>query len=172
MSYLLRDAIRNCVASNLDKSSNKIIRIDVKSRWPIAQALEDLFLKDNKITFGLLDVTRKDEFNKLSCITESHFLTKLRNKPVQERNSLILIGAATALGQAGFISVSPLVTQQKICVVWKQHTLAFIDSNYQEREKLIRSTLVSNLIDLVSDGKLTGQSVDEYFQSIFSDSSK
>jgi hypothetical protein len=172
MSYLLRDAIRNCVASNLDKSSNKIIRIDVKSRWPIAQALEDLFLKDNKITFGLLDVTRKDEFNKLSCITESHLLTKLRNKPVQERNSLILIGSATALGQAGFISVSPLVTQQKICVVWKQHTLAFIDSNYQEREKLIRSTLVSNLIDLVSDGKLTGQSVDEYFQSIFSDSSK
>jgi hypothetical protein len=52
--------------------------------------------------------------------------------------------------------------------VWKEHTLAFVDNNYQEREKLIRSTLVSNLIDLVSEGKLTGQSVDEYFQSIFS----
>ena len=149
MSYFLRDAIKNCVTSNLDQSSNKIIRIDVKSRWPITQALEDLFLENNKITFGLLDIGRKDEFHNLSCITESHLLTKLRNKPMQERNSLILIGSATALGQAGFKQVSPLITQQKICVVWKKQTLAFVDSNYQEREKLIRSTLVSNLIDLV-----------------------
>lgn len=172
MSYFLRDAIKNCVATSLDKSSNKIIRIDVKSRWPIAQALDDLFLENNKITFGLLDIGRKDEFKNLTCITESHLLTKLRNKQMQERNSLILIGSATALGQAGFKSVSQLITQQKICVVWKKQTLAFVESNYQEREKLIRSTLVSNLIDLVSEGKLTGQSVDEYFQSIFSDSSK
>ena len=67
----------------------------------------------------MLDIGRKDEFKNLTCITESHLLTKLRNKQMQERNSLIFIGSATALGQAGFKSVSQLITQQKICVVWK-----------------------------------------------------
>lgn len=170
--FTLKNAIKDTLTEEINKSSNKILRIDIKSRWPIEDAIKLLNFK-YEIVVGLLNNNRQKEFEKINYTNDYNYLTKLRNTPFKNRsNILILIGSANGIGQAGFKQVGSIIQQSDVCKTWLKNCLKYVESNYLGRELDIRKNLVKCLIELVSESKLTGQSVDEYFSTIFSEKYK
>ena len=175
MSYELKSAIVDAVNEAIDLSSDKIVRIDIKSNWPIADALTHVKETFPNCVIGLLDASRGQDLHDLGINYNDnpHELTQLRNL---SRNSLtdplVLIGSASGKSQAGLKHLRSVVTQVQIIKKWNSNIKLVLESNFQEKELQIRKNICETLLRFVNERKLTGSSVNTYFSNIFSETQK
>ena len=175
MSYDLKSAIVDAITEAIDLSSDKIVRIDIKSNWPIADALIHVKESFPNCVIGLLDSSRGQDLHALGINYNDnpHELTQLRNL---SRNSLtdplVLIGSASGKSQAGLKHLRTVVTQVQIIKKWNSNIKLVLESKFQEKELQIRKNICETLLRFVNERKLTGSSVNIYFSNIFSENQK
>lgn len=144
MSYDLKSAIVDAVNEAIDLSSDKIVRIDIKSNWPIADALTHVKETFPNCVIGLLDASRGQDLHDLGINYNDnpHELTQLRNL---SRNSLtdplVLIGSASGKSQAGLKHLRTVVTQVQIIKKWNSNIKLVLESKFQEKELQIRKNI-------------------------------
>ena len=61
MSNTLQDALLRAIRNSLDKSPDKFVRVALSPDYPLEEALNQLFLKDNHILVGLLSPYRNSK---------------------------------------------------------------------------------------------------------------
>jgi hypothetical protein len=170
MNFDLKSAIVDTINEAIDLSADKIVRVDIKSNWPVAAALTEVIKTFPNCIVGLLDLSRARDLNDsgVKYNDNPHELTQLRNL---SRNSstdpLVLVGSASGKSQAGLKQLRTVVTQQHVTKKWNSNIKIVLENRFQEKELQIRKNICETLLKFVNEKKLTGSSVDSYFSNIF-----
>lgn len=170
MTFDLKSAIVDTLNEAINLSADKIVRVDIKSNWPVAAALTEVIKTFPNCIVGLLDLARARDLKDSGVIynDDPHELTQLRNL---SRNSstdpLVLVGSASGKSQAGLKQLRTVVTQLHVTKKWNSNIKTVLENRFQEKELQIRKNICETLLQFVNEKKLTGTSVDSYFSNIF-----
>lgn len=175
MNFDLKSAIVDAVNEAIDLSADKIVRIDIRSNWPVAAALTEIIKSFPNSIIGLLDSSRTEDFKNfgIKYNDNPNELTKIRNLTRNSSsNPLVLVGSASGKSQAGLRQLHAVVNQIQVTKKWNTNINVVLENNFQEKELQIRKNICETLIKFVNEKKLTGSAVDLYLSNIFSESQK
>ena len=98
MNYDLKSAIVDAINDAIDLSGDKLVRVDIRSNWPLAAAISQVKKRFPNCIVGLLDLSRASELIDLGVkyTDNPHELTQIRNLPrTHSTDPLILLGSAS-----------------------------------------------------------------------------
>jgi len=97
MSKSLEIAVFEAIRKGLDRSPDKFIRIALSSDYPLENALNELFLLNDRVLVGLLSPYKNADLFKDSHFpieTNAAVLTELRNSRALNSKPIVLLGLA------------------------------------------------------------------------------
>ncbi len=156
MSKSLETAVFEAIRKGLDRSPDKFIRIALSSDYPLENALNELFLLNDRVLVGLLSPYKNADLFKDSHFpieTNAAVLTELRNSRTLNSKPIVLLGLAIGAEESGLRDLSIVVTEDGVAREWKNVTRSLLSQLGQNQDSKIRIELADQVISKISKGE-------------------
>jgi hypothetical protein len=166
MKNTLELGLIKTLEKGINRSSDKFIRIELSSAYPLEIALVEIQNRIPNLLIGLLEPFKPSFFSnsKLNLESDPSKLTMVRNDRSENANPVILIGVAFGPQESGLRDLGTVITEHDVIQEWK----ASINSKFldfeQNKEVEIRKTLSSLILNKIENGEANPNSANQLIE--------
>ena len=162
----LINAISQVIESNLQKSPDHLIRVDIKKSFPLSLALKDLIPRFPNLIIGILKTINPDTYSECDLIVEKNasVLTRYRNDFGPSGRTVILVGPAVGPEESGLRDLAVVISDRDICDRWQEIYRRDLSAISTSHETQIRLKISDWFFDKMRKGELNPPTCSELLE--------
>lgn len=160
----LASAIASSLSTQMDRTSDRILRVEASRDWPIATAMHKYAEAHDEVRFLIRRPFTAAPFSPLKVTDSAAIATRWRNER-RRTYDIVIIGATGGSLDAGLRDVRR-VDRRKLITAWQAAVLGQLPEPPSELSKPEFRRLLEELFEMVANGSVQASGLERYIASV------